>query len=89
MALDDAPTRIDALALKNRGLFSILGTAGVLSGNARVSSAWATRRCGRQFTVMSTSTQLSPPHGDNTRCIWVPARLAAVGVWWVEKIPDS
>ena len=74
------PTRIDALALKNRGLFSILGTAG-----ARLETPGCSLCMGNQArvadgtTVMSTSTRNFPHRmGDNTRVYLGSARLAAV-----------
>jgi aconitate hydratase 2/2-methylisocitrate dehydratase len=74
------PTRLDALRLKNKGLFSVFGTAG-----ARLETPGCSLCMGNQArvadgtTVMSTSTRNFPHRmGDNTQVYLGSSRLAAV-----------
>jgi len=74
------PTRLDALQLKNDGLFSIFGAAG-----ARMETPGCSLCMGNQArvadgtTVISTSTRNFPNRmGDNTKVYLGSARLAAI-----------
>ena len=74
------PTRLDALQLKNEGLFSVFGDAG-----ARIETPGCSLCMGNQARVekgtrvMSTSTRNFPHRmGDDTRVFLGSARLAAV-----------
>jgi aconitate hydratase 2/2-methylisocitrate dehydratase len=74
------PTRIDALQLKNDGLFSVYGTAG-----ARIETPGCSLCMGNQgrvtdgTTVISTSTRNFPNRmGDDTQVYLGSAQLAAI-----------
>lgn len=74
------PTRLDALELKNEGLFSVFGDAGARIETPGCSLCMGNQaRVGKGTTVMSTSTRNFPHRmGDDTRVYLGSARLAAV-----------
>jgi len=74
------PTRLDALGLKNEGIFSIFGDAGARIETPGCSLCMGNQaRIGKGTTAMSTSTRNFPHRmGDDTRVFLGSARLAAV-----------